>query len=215
MVTRSMAAPGACDSRSSSASVRSVRTSRIGAGSSSRRTYGSRVTSRRMTWSTAVPRSRRSSRVDSGSSSRVSTNDSGSRPSIGHSRSSEASNRSSSSVGMSGRRSSPCALACQTSAAFPSRAVRSAAGSAASSPSVFNPHCLNAATAATAAGDASPGALSPVTLGSAAAKPATRSRMPIGTAARAPASWPGSTIVRPGFACARTSAVIRVPATAT
>ncbi|PYR41934.1 MAG: hypothetical protein DMF93_07205 [Acidobacteria bacterium] len=158
IVTRSMPAPGGCASRSRSASVRSVRTSRIGVGSSSRRAQtsrppspdGSRVTSRSSTCSTAAPRSRRSSRVDNGSSSRVSTNDSGSSSSIGHSRSSVASNRSSASVGTSGRTSSPRAIACHASARFPIRAARSAGGSAASSPSVLMPHCLNAATAARA-----------------------------------------------------------------
>ena len=59
--------------------MRSVRTSRIGVGSSRRRAYVSRVTRRSRTCSTAAPRSRRSRRVDNGSSSRVSTNDSGSR----------------------------------------------------------------------------------------------------------------------------------------
>ena len=121
MVTRSMAAAGGCDSRSSSASVRSVRTSRIGAGSSRRRAYTSRVTSRSRTCSTAAPRSRRSSRVDNGSSSRVSTNDSGSSPSIGHSSSIDDSKRSSASVGTSGRMSSPRAIACHASACRPSR----------------------------------------------------------------------------------------------
>ena len=67
-----------------------------------------------ITCRTAAPRSRRSRRVESGSSSRVSTNDNGSSPSIGHSSSSEKSNRSSSSVGISGRTSSPRAIACHT-----------------------------------------------------------------------------------------------------
>ena len=83
------------------------------------RVHVSRVTSRSTTCSTAAPRSRRSRRVDSGSSSRVSTNDSGSSPSIGHSSSIDDSNRSSASVGTSGRTSSPRAIACHTSAGAP------------------------------------------------------------------------------------------------
>ena len=67
----------------------------MGEGSCRLRTWISSDTRRNLTCSTATPRSRRSRRVDSGSSSRVSTNDSGSSPSIGHSRSSDASNRSS------------------------------------------------------------------------------------------------------------------------
>ena len=113
-----MAEAGGCDSRSSKASVRSVRTSRIGVGSCRRRACSShpvpdasRVTRRNRMCSTAAPRSRRSSRVDNGSSSRVSTNDSGSSSSIGHSSSSVDSNRSSASAGMSGRISSPRASA--------------------------------------------------------------------------------------------------------
>ena len=87
------------------------------------------------TCSTAAPRSRRSSRVDSGSSSRVSTNDSGSSPSIGHSSSSDDSKRSSGSVGHERPR---CPRRAR-SPATPARAARaatarSAGGSAASSP---------------------------------------------------------------------------------
>ena len=51
-------------------------------------------------------------------------------------------------VGTSGRTSSPRAIACQRSAGCPSRAARSAAGSAASSPSVCRPQRVNAAIAA-------------------------------------------------------------------
>ena len=91
MVTRSIAAAAGCDSRSSSASVRSV----AHVADRRRQFEPARVRlprrrGRSRTCSTAAPRSRRSSRVDSGSSSRVSTNDSGSSPSIGHSRSSDA-----------------------------------------------------------------------------------------------------------------------------
>ena len=49
----------------------------------------------------------------------MSTNDSGSSSSIGHSSSSDASNRSSASVGTSGRMSSPRAIACHASAGTP------------------------------------------------------------------------------------------------
>ena len=145
-VTRSIAifSPGGgCDSRSSSASVRSERTSRSGEGNSSRRVWTSFVTSPSCTCSTATPRSRRSRRIDSGSSRRVSTNDSGSRPSIGHSRSSDASKRSSARSGTSGRMSSPRAMACHRRPCRPSRAERSAEGSAARSPSVLSPQRLN------------------------------------------------------------------------
>ena len=101
-----------------------------------------RVMSPSRTCSTAAPRSRRSSLVDNGSSSRVRTNDSGSSPSSGHSSSSVPSKRSSASVGMSGRTSSPRASARQISAGRPTRATRSAGGSAASSPSVRSPQRL-------------------------------------------------------------------------
>ena len=69
--TRSIAAGGGCDSRSSSASVRSVRTSRIGAGSCRRARVDLPRHQPQRTCSTAAPRSRRSRCADSGSSSRV------------------------------------------------------------------------------------------------------------------------------------------------
>ena len=93
--------------------------------------------------STAAPRSRRSRRVDSGSSRRVSTKDNGSRSAIGHSRSSDASNRSSSSIGTSGRMifAARDRLPRQPPAR-PSRETRSAVGRDATSPSVFKPQRL-------------------------------------------------------------------------
>ena len=73
------------------------------------------VTSVNVTRSTTAPRSPRSSRSHNGSNSRASTNDNGSRPSIGHSRSSDASNCSATPAGTSGRISSPRAHRCQRS----------------------------------------------------------------------------------------------------
>ena len=230
MVTHSTAAAGGCDSRSRSASVRSVRTSRTGDGSSRRRTQVSRgstasprpervegcVTRPSRTCSTAAPRSRRSRRVASGSSSRVRTNDSGSRSSIGHSSSSDDSKRSSASVGTSGRMSSPRAIACHIVAGRPSRDTRSAAGSAASSPSVFSPHLLNAKTAwfDTLTMSARPEPVEGCEL-RARSSSWIFSRMPMGIIASAAASSPRGITVSPGRASARTSAAMRVPATAT
>ena len=138
-VTASMPAGAGCDSRSSSSSVRSTFGSRIGAGSCRLRRCRSRVTSRRRRCRTAAPRSRCSRRWHNGSSSRVSTNESGSRSAMGHSSSSDASKGSSSSAGTSGPVSSPRARRCQRMPSCPSRSERSAAGSAASSPSVRRP----------------------------------------------------------------------------
>ena len=121
-VTRSIAAGGGFDSRSSSASVRSTRASRIGAGSSTTRSCRSRppslraeanVTSVKVIRRRTAPRSLRSSRSHKGSSRRASTNDNGSRPSMGHSSSSDSSNCSATSAGTSGRISSPRAHRCQ------------------------------------------------------------------------------------------------------
>ena len=118
-VTRSMAAAGGFDSRSSNASVRSVRESRIGTGNCSDRSCTSRVVPSVLikcsrTCSTAAPRSRCTRCASSDSISRPSTNDSGSSSSIGHSSSSVCSNRSSGTEGTSGRPSSPRARHCQS-----------------------------------------------------------------------------------------------------
>ena len=118
-VTRSMAAAGGFDSRSSNASVRSVRASRIGTGNCSERSCTSRVVPSVLikcsrTCSTAAPRSRCTRCASSDSISRPSTNDSGSSSSIGHSSSSVCSNRSSGTEGTSGRPSSPRARHCQS-----------------------------------------------------------------------------------------------------
>ena len=208
---------GGCASRSSSASVRSVRTSRIGDGSCNCGKVSAdarvmTVTSPSTTCSTAAPRSRRSRRVESGSRRRVRTKDNGSSPSIGQSSSSDDSNRSSGRVGTIGRMSSPRATACQTSAECPRRAARSAAGSAASSPSVFRPHRFNALTAYV-------DRLLPGEICARSSRSSGRcerfSRIPIGSGASASASPPGSTIVNPGRASARTSAAVRVRASAT
>ena len=137
--TRSMAAVGGCDSRSSRMSVRSVFGSRMGAGSCSVRVWVSRVVRRSSVCSTAAPRSARSRRTASGSSTRPSTNESGSRPSIGHSSSSEASNGSSGTSGTSGARSSPRAACCQRGPSGPRRDDNSTAGRAAKAPSVRMP----------------------------------------------------------------------------
>ena len=212
IVTRSIAASAGCVSRSSSASVRSARTSRIGDGSSSRRAVVSRVTRRSRTCSTAAPRSRRSRRVDNGSSSRVRTKDSGSRSAIGHSRSSDASNRSSSSMGTSGRRSSPRAIVCHTRAGRPSRETRSAVGRDARSPSVFTPHRLavRSTKSEVRAASASPSSFELRT-----SYLSSVSRIAIGSEARASASSPGAMTVSPGRAWASNTVAMRVPAIAT
>ena len=217
MVTRSTAAAGGCDSRSSSTSVRSARTSRIGDGRSRRRACRSPPTSPSCTCSTATPRSRRSRRIDSGSRSRVSTNDSGSRPSIGHSRSMDDSKRSSAASGTSGRTSSPRARACHTRPARPSRDERSAGrqrrhlAERPESPAVersdredrrvfFLDRCVSAVLRVLCVQRRDRRGSFP------------GSRSPAGRARPAPP--PGVTTVRPGRATASTSAAVRVPATA-
>ena len=117
-----MAAGGGFDSRSSSASVRSTRASRMGAGNSTERSCMSRVTSVSLMCSVTTPRSCRSRRSHNGSNNRASTNDSGSSPSIGHSRSSDASNFSSTS----GRHQRTRLLAARP--ALPSQSVLPEAG---------------------------------------------------------------------------------------
>ena len=110
--------------------------------------------------------------------------------------------------------SSPRAIACHASACRPSRADRSAGGSAASSPSVFSPQRLNAAIA---------DALERLTLGLAACR--AQLRRPMFDALfedpdrhrrqRRRFFARVGTTVSPGRASARTSAAMRVPATAT
>ena len=95
-----------------SASVRKVRASRMGVGSCSVRSCTVRVTRCSRTCNTAAPRPRRSRCAASGSINRPSTKESGSRPSIGHSRSIACSKRSSGTTGRSGRGSSPRASRC-------------------------------------------------------------------------------------------------------
>ena len=116
-----MAAAGGCDSRSSSASVRSVRASRIGAGSCSDRSCTRARVDRDAAARAARRRRDRAARdaPTSGSISRPSTNDSGSSPSIGHSRSSACSKRSSGTAGTSGAASSPRASRCHSHAGLP------------------------------------------------------------------------------------------------
>ena len=137
--TRSIAAAGGCDSRSKRASVRRVRASRMGVGSCSVRSCTVRVTRCSRTCRTAAPRPRRSRCAASGSINRPSTKESGSRPSIGHSRSIACSKRSSGTTGRSGRGSSPRASRCHRTPCCPSRAAMASGGNAATSPSVRRP----------------------------------------------------------------------------
>ena len=88
-------------------SVRSTRASRIGDGMFSVRSCGARVTSPSRVVIATAPRSARSSASDSASHNRLSTNDSGSNPSIGHSSSTRSTNATGSAAGTSGVTSSP------------------------------------------------------------------------------------------------------------
>ncbi len=209
--TRSIAAAGGCDSRSSSASVRRVRASRIGAGNCSERSCTARVTRCSRTCSTAAPRPRRSRWAESGSISRPSTNDSGSSPSIGHSRSSACSKRSSGTAGRSGRGSSPRARRCHRTPSCPSRAARASAGKAATSPKVRSPHRRNVASTTSCEGARVRRCEGDT--GSAFATTFSRS---IGSGASAVASVSGSMTVKgPPAAQASSRAAVRVPAMAT
>ncbi len=121
--------------------------SRIAAGSCRQRACSLRSTSRSVRWMAAAPRSARSSAAASGSSSRARTNDSGSRPSIGHSSSIRSRKRGTSASGIKGCRSTPHANCRSAVPRPPSRDERSPAGSDASSPAVVNPQRRSAANA--------------------------------------------------------------------
>ena len=217
IVTRSIAAAGGRASRSSSASVRSARTSRSGDGSCRRRTSISRVTSPsshvQHRGAAVAPLELRRERLEETASGRTTA-----ARALRSATRDRATTRTAppASVGMNGRTSSPRAIACHRSAGCPRRDARSAGGSAAISPNVLIPH--RPSTASTfATSSAGVGLFTRVAPGIAVGIAADAfSSIPMGSGASAPAAdREGSTTVKPGHACARTSAAVRVPASAT